>query len=75
MCRRVAREAFQVIKDHDIFVLALRIEIGKQRHHPRPLQVIPTARDRVREDRFDLIALLRSILTATMLLAIQAVPV
>nr|WP_321361405.1 hypothetical protein [uncultured Hyphomonas sp.] len=75
MRRRIAGKPLQIIEDDDVIFALLRIEIRQQRDHARAFEVISTASNRVRKNRFNLIAFLRRILTAAILLRVQSITI
>ena len=68
---RIAGKALEVVKNNDIALLRLRIEIAEQRHHAGALHKITATRRIVGKDRVDGIALRLGILTAAGFLALQ----
>ncbi|ARE41695.1 hypothetical protein RGUI_3554 [Rhodovulum sp. P5] len=65
-------KALEIVEDDHVVLVRLRLDIAEQRHHAGTFHEIAAAAHIVREDGFDVIALLAGILAAAMLLTVEA---
>nr|WP_235974485.1 MULTISPECIES: hypothetical protein [Actibacterium] len=68
----IPRKPFEIVKNNDIVLTWLRIEIGQHATHTRTLQKITAARGIVWKNHLDIITFGFSVLATTMFLAVQA---